>query len=70
MTDFRNPHDAPAGYNPSVGDITYYAPWGNIAIFYKDFGYASGLIKLGRFDSGIGLIQKVKGSAKVRIEVM
>ncbi len=58
---------APAGSDPSVGDITYYAPWGNLAIFYKDFGYASGLIPLGRFDSGIeGL--SVPGKLKVTIE--
>src|SRR5687767_9737280 len=25
-----------AGSEPSVGDIAYYAPWGNLAIFYKD----------------------------------
>jgi hypothetical protein len=35
-----------------VGDITYYAPWGNLAIFYKDFSYSAGLIKLGTLDSG------------------
>jgi len=28
---------APAGSTPTVGDIAYYAPWGNLAIFYKDF---------------------------------
>jgi len=44
---------APAGTDPAPGDITYYAPWGNLAIFYRDFGYSSGLIKLGRIDSGI-----------------
>jgi hypothetical protein len=41
--------DAPPGYDPSVGDITYYAPWGNLALFHKDFGYSSGLVKLGTF---------------------
>lgn len=44
---------APEGLDPSVGDITYYAPWGNIAIFYKDFGYSSGLVKLGKFDDNM-----------------
>ena len=39
--------DAPAGSDPSVGDFTYYSPWGNIAIFYQDIGYADGLIFLG-----------------------
>ena len=24
--------DAPAGVDPDAGDITYYAPWGNLAI--------------------------------------
>lgn len=44
---------APAGSDPSVGDISYYAPWGNLAIFYKDFGYSRGLIHLGRIESDI-----------------
>ena len=26
--------DAPAGVDPAIGDITYYAPWGNLALFY------------------------------------
>ena len=30
--------DAPSSCDPAVGDITVYAPWGNIAIFYRDFG--------------------------------
>jgi hypothetical protein len=33
-----------------VGDITYYAPWGNLALLYRDFGYANGLIKSGNMD--------------------
>lgn len=44
---------APAGVDPDVGDITYYAPWGNLAIFYKDFGYSNGLIKIGEFEGDI-----------------
>lgn len=44
---------APAGVDPEVGDIAYYAPWGNLAIFYRDFGYSSGLVRLGRLDSGV-----------------
>ncbi|MAF58967.1 MAG: hypothetical protein CMK08_12415 [Ponticaulis sp.] len=42
-----NTDGAPRGYQPSAGDITYYEPWGNLAIFYKDFGYSNGLIRLG-----------------------
>ena len=58
---------APAGVDPAVGDITYYAPWGNLAIFYKDAGYADGLVKLGRLDSGVEALG-VRGSLKVTIE--
>jgi hypothetical protein len=58
---------APAGVDPSVGDIAYYVPWGNLAIFYKDFGYSRGLIGLGRIDSGIEALS-VPGSLKVTIE--
>jgi hypothetical protein len=58
---------APAGVDPSVGDIAYYAPWGNLAIFYKDFGYSRGLVSLGRIDSGVEALN-VSGSLKVTIE--
>ena len=27
--------DAPDGVDPDVGDIAYYAPWGNLAIYYR-----------------------------------
>ena len=58
---------APAGVDPSLGDIAYYAPWGNLAFFYKDQRYANGLIKLGRIDSGVEAFQ-APGSLKVTIE--
>jgi hypothetical protein len=58
---------APAGSDPSVGDIAYYAPWGNLAIFYKDFSYSRGLVLLGRIDSSIEAF-RVAGRPKVTIE--
>ena len=58
---------APAGSDPSVGDVTYYAPWGNLAIFYRDSRYARGLIQLGRIDSGIEALN-VAGPLKATIE--
>jgi hypothetical protein len=41
---------APEGVDPTVGDIAYFAPWGNLAIFYRDFGYSRGLVRLGRLE--------------------
>jgi hypothetical protein len=60
---------APPGSDPSVGDIAYYAPWGNLAIFYRDFGYASGLVILGKIEGGIEAFQ-VSGPVKVTIELI
>jgi hypothetical protein len=59
---------APNGSDPSVGDIAFYAPWGNLAIFYKDADYAAGLIILGKIDHGIDVLKK-SGSFSVTIEL-
>lgn len=45
--------DAAKGMDPQTGDITYFAPWGNLAIFYRDFGYSRGLVPLGKMDTTI-----------------
>ncbi len=60
--------DAPARYTPKAGDITYYAPWGNLAIFYKPFQTSRGLVRLGAFDEPIDALLK-DGAIPVRIEV-
>lgn len=60
---------APAGIDPEVGDITYYAPWGNLALFYKDFGYSAGLIRLGRFDAGVEVLS-ARDTLNATIEVI
>jgi hypothetical protein len=60
--------NAPAGSDPDVGDIAYYAPWGNLAMYYKDFGYSKGLIKVGRIDSGIETLRRA-GPVAATIEL-
>jgi hypothetical protein len=49
---------APDGNDPEVGDLSYYAPWGNLAIFYRDFGYSKGLIRLGRIAGDLTLLKR------------
>jgi hypothetical protein len=49
---------APSGYEASAGDITYYAPWGNLALFHKDGDYAPGLVRLGSISSGIEALRR------------
>lgn len=51
--------DAPNGYTPKNGDITCYSPWGNLAVFYKDGGYANGLIYMGHIESGIKVLEEM-----------
>lgn len=42
--------DAPDVTVPRAGDVTFYAPWGNLAIFYCDGQRSFGLIRLGQLE--------------------
>ncbi len=53
----------------TVGDITYYAPWGNLAIFIRDFEYSSGLVLLAEIDDDIDALN-VSGPKSVTIEII
>ena len=59
---------APGGYKPCAGDLAYYAPWGNLAIFHKPFSYSSGLVRLGRLTTPIEPVRR-KGSVNVVIAI-
>ncbi|MFH9468988.1 cyclophilin-like fold protein [Streptomyces clavifer] len=41
---------APEASEPKAGDLAYYAPWGNLAFFYRDGEHSPGLVILGRLD--------------------
>ncbi len=69
LTKKLSREEAPSGFDPSIGDITLCAPRGNLAIFYKDFGYAEGLIKIGHISDGIEILKK-HDSLKVRMELV
>ena len=58
---------APSRIMPLRGDITYYAPWGNLALFYKDGHDSPGLVRLGKIESGLEALQR-PGPLKVTIE--
>ncbi|WP_099021001.1 cyclophilin-like fold protein [Mycolicibacterium palauense] len=58
---------APDGADPQVGDLTYYSPWGNLAIFYRDFEYSRGLVKIGSIDSGADRLESLAGAVTVEI---
>lgn len=58
---------APARYAARPGDITLYSPWGNLAIFYRPFAAAAGLVRLGAFDGPIDALLQ-DGDIPVRLE--
>jgi len=60
---------APAASTPAAGAITYYAPWGNLALFYKPFARSHGLIQLGSIDTDIELLAR-SGSLDVKVELI
>lgn len=47
-TEGSGPFDGEA-----IGDIAYYAPWGNIVFYYGSYRYSNGLIRLGRLDGEV-----------------
>ena len=54
------------GLEAAAGDITYYSPWGNLAIFYKGFDYAPGLVRLGALTTGIDDLPQMSGPVTIR----
>jgi hypothetical protein len=60
----------PGSYTPSAGDICFYAPWGNLAFFYKDGAPSEGLVRLGSFASGLDqLAQDRTSNVEVKVEL-
>ena len=51
---------ASARYQGKPGDISYYAPWGTLALFYKGGPDAGGLIYLGKFDGDYSALNHAK----------
>lgn len=63
-----NLEDAPDSCDPDQGSFAYYAPWGNLAIFYRDFRESRGLVPLGNIVSGTEALSRMEGSFSARLE--
>ena len=57
--------DAPQA-NAVIGTLAYYAPWGDVVMFYGDFGSASGLYELGQAVSGSEYISGMSGTIEIQ----
>lgn len=52
-----------------VGTLAYYAPWGDVVMFYDNFSPSSGLYELGEAIEGVDLIRNLTGQITIeRIE--
>ena len=69
LTQKLSSKNAPSGMRPVSGDITYYEPWGNLALFYKGFGYSNGLIAMGKITSCLEIFE-VSGTITASFEVL
>ena len=60
----------PAGDDPEINDIGYYAPSRNLVFYYGDVGYWDGIVRIGRFNDGdIDLIERQPDGFDVTIEL-
>lgn len=50
-------------YDPEPGDLCYFAPWGNLCFFYRDFSASSDLIPIAHLSSGTAGIDVIAGIA-------
>jgi len=58
----------PAGADPDNGDIGYYAPSGDLVFYYGDVGHWNGIVRVGRFDTTMELIEHQADNFKIKIE--
>jgi len=58
---------APNGMAPVAGELTHYAPWGNLAIFIQPRSFSRQLLPLGKVDEGLSILSQ-PGPYPVRIE--
>lgn len=56
------------GCAPAPGDITIYVPWGNVAVFCKDWPYSRDLIKIGHIDGNGIEVLNIAGDLPVKFE--
>lgn len=52
--------------NEAPGDLCYFAPWGNLALFYANYRWSDGVIRLSRFAGSLEPL-RVRGKFPLRI---
>ena len=60
-----NVTDTPLARDVQPGALAYYAPWGDVVMFYGSFGSAAGLYELGRAVSGGAYVKGLSGTIRI-----
>lgn len=60
-----NVGDSPLVKSATTGTLAYYAPWGNVVMFYGQFGSAPGLYELGHATMGSEYIKTINGKIHI-----
>ena len=61
---------APAGHDPVAGDVGYWAPAGDLVLYYDDDApYWNGIVRIGEHDSAINALARLADGARVSIEL-
>ena len=58
----------PAGDDPRVGELGYWAPSGNLVLYYGDVGYWTGIMRIGEFDGSMDAIAVQSGDFDATVE--
>lgn len=61
---------AEMGIDPSVADVTLYAPWNTLVFYYEDYGYNDDLIPMGHVESGMELLAAMGDEFEVTMELV
>ncbi|KQY58301.1 hypothetical protein ASD11_01140 [Aeromicrobium sp. Root495] len=61
---------APSGADPDVGAIGYYAPYGDLVLYYGDQSRHDGIVVVGRMAKGFERLADLPGSMTVTVEAV
>lgn len=61
---------APAGAAHEKGDVACYGPWGNLVFYYGAGDYASGVIPMGRIESGLEVLEAMGSDFEATLELV
>ena len=60
----------PAGDDPQVGDLGYWAPDADLVLYYGDVGYWTGIMRIGEFDGGMQAVADRSGDFSATVELV